>query len=70
VKLELRYSLLEGLGQTFANKFVLIQNTISNSLSGTETDKISPFDDLSFDSGKAELAVTKSTSNNVLQPSD
>ena len=70
VRLELRYSLMEGLAQTFGNKFVLIGSAMRGSLGGSESDKISPLDDLSFDSGRAELTVTKSSSKNVLSPGD
>jgi len=70
VKLELRYWLMEGLAQTFGNKFILIQAAIMSSLRGSETDQISPLDDLSFDSGHYELEVTRSSSKNILSPAD
>ena len=49
---------------------MLTQAKILNSLRGSETDKISPFDDLSFDSGRYELHVAKSSSKNILSPTD
>jgi len=48
---------------------VLAQSAISGSL-GSETEKISPLDDLSFETGSAELTVTKTSSKNILSPAD